>query len=419
MTDKINSASFIERPTEYKAMQWDDIEASTTMMQWLQEQGMRDIQIVQRPLYSNKRSYIEYGDPDKMNKIFLGSWAVINTADGSSIVMLDHYFKAKYMQAPIEADEISEEEISDEPFHTNLEYLRDLQKKNLEGFNFNEVGVDLSVEFAKAKTEPVELKPVYEVDKNAEQPFTKLEPTMLSGLCLIKGELYGIRESDGSLDKINYGSQVFPNKPTITNITVHTANDKKRSVQPWPTQVTDSNGVVWNVAGDGMLEMPEEGVEPFPDCCGRDSEPETEDAVNLESDEMAESRDFQRDLSSLINRWSAEEFSGTPDFILAQFLESVLGDFNEALKARADWRGESLVLPALQRMQMNAAYGQKHKIDEPLGEDYIIEYMKHNELTVDKAAALLQQVFPMTKTEGIYQALTHMAKNGILFREQL
>lgn len=44
--------------------------------------------------------------------------------------------------------------------------------------------------------------------------------------------------------------------------------------------------------------------------------------------------EFQKELRSLINRCSKENGSGTPDFILAAYLEECLRVFDEALVAR-------------------------------------------------------------------------------------
>lgn len=49
---------------------------------------------------------------------------------------------------------------------------------------------------------------------------------------------------------------------------------------------------------------------------------------------------FEAELSSLLNRYSAENVSGTPDFVLAQYLVGVLKIYNEAVSRRAEWRGE-------------------------------------------------------------------------------
>ena len=56
---------------------------------------------------------------------------------------------------------------------------------------------------------------------------------------------------------------------------------------------------------------------------------------------------LETDLIVLLNRHSAENMSGTPDFVLAKFLSETLKAYNEAVSRRAEWRGESVELPAL------------------------------------------------------------------------
>ena len=46
---------------------------------------------------------------------------------------------------------------------------------------------------------------------------------------------------------------------------------------------------------------------------------------------------FQEDLTSLINRHSAENGSNTPDFILAKYLGGCLDAFNAAVSDRERW----------------------------------------------------------------------------------
>ena len=53
----------------------------------------------------------------------------------------------------------------------------------------------------------------------------------------------------------------------------------------------------------------------------------------------AEESEFRRDLQTLINRHSRENDSGTPDFILARYLDQCLAAFNDAMQARARWYG--------------------------------------------------------------------------------
>jgi hypothetical protein len=61
--------------------------------------------------------------------------------------------------------------------------------------------------------------------------------------------------------------------------------------------------------------------------------------------------EFERELKRLINRHCQENVSGTPDFILAAYLQGALDAFNLAIQARARWRGESVELPALQKLR--------------------------------------------------------------------
>lgn len=69
--------------------------------------------------------------------------------------------------------------------------------------------------------------------------------------------------------------------------------------------------------------------------------------VKVEEIPEFEEPPFEQELQSLINRYSAENVSGTPDFILAEFMLNVLKEFNATVVKRADWRGESTELPGL------------------------------------------------------------------------
>jgi len=53
---------------------------------------------------------------------------------------------------------------------------------------------------------------------------------------------------------------------------------------------------------------------------------------------MAE-KPFQQELAELINRHSRENASGTPDFILAEYMNSCLHAFNDAVNEREKWHG--------------------------------------------------------------------------------
>jgi len=51
---------------------------------------------------------------------------------------------------------------------------------------------------------------------------------------------------------------------------------------------------------------------------------------------------FAQDLAQIINRHSRENVSGTPDFILATYLEACLNVFEITVQGRADFRGEQV-----------------------------------------------------------------------------
>lgn len=51
---------------------------------------------------------------------------------------------------------------------------------------------------------------------------------------------------------------------------------------------------------------------------------------------------FETELMSLINKYSKEDESNTPDFILAMFMRGSLEIFNEAIRERVNWYGKDL-----------------------------------------------------------------------------
>ena len=71
--------------------------------------------------------------------------------------------------------------------------------------------------------------------------------------------------------------------------------------------------------------------------------------VQLQAEARRGDRSLAQDLATVLNRHSAENASGTPDFILGEMLTLQLAAFDQAVLARADWRGEPTELPALVR----------------------------------------------------------------------
>lgn len=60
--------------------------------------------------------------------------------------------------------------------------------------------------------------------------------------------------------------------------------------------------------------------------------------------------ELRSDIKQALNRASAENASGTPDHVLADYLLDCLAAFDRAQGARSSWRGESVELPALRFM---------------------------------------------------------------------
>jgi len=54
---------------------------------------------------------------------------------------------------------------------------------------------------------------------------------------------------------------------------------------------------------------------------------------------MATRMNFQEDLRKLINVYSVESESGTPDFILAQYISDCLDTYARAVVSRDKWYG--------------------------------------------------------------------------------
>ena len=50
---------------------------------------------------------------------------------------------------------------------------------------------------------------------------------------------------------------------------------------------------------------------------------------------------FQKELENLINKYSIENNSNTPDFILAQYIENCLVTFAQATQQREQWYGRN------------------------------------------------------------------------------
>lgn len=57
---------------------------------------------------------------------------------------------------------------------------------------------------------------------------------------------------------------------------------------------------------------------------------------------MEKQEQFKTELTSLLNRYSKENGSNTPDFILAEYLICCLENYNTTLQSREKWYGREI-----------------------------------------------------------------------------
>lgn len=64
-----------------------------------------------------------------------------------------------------------------------------------------------------------------------------------------------------------------------------------------------------------------------------------EEIIELDEDSKVHGNDLEASLSAALNRFSAENPSNTPDWILAQFLLGCLAAWNQGVQQRETWYG--------------------------------------------------------------------------------
>lgn len=68
----------------------------------------------------------------------------------------------------------------------------------------------------------------------------------------------------------------------------------------------------------------------------KDSTPDSPDPTRMVEEKNA---NFRKELEAVINRYSMENGSDTPDFILAEYFIDCLGAFDKATNRRERWYG--------------------------------------------------------------------------------
>lgn len=67
--------------------------------------------------------------------------------------------------------------------------------------------------------------------------------------------------------------------------------------------------------------------------------------MNYDERGLPAPRNFQEHLEHIINYYSQENGSDTPDFILAQYLNECLGVWNKNMQRREEWYGRPIHRP--------------------------------------------------------------------------
>lgn len=117
-------------------------------------------------------------------------------------------------------------------------------------------------------------------------------------------------------------------------------------------------GTLWVAANNKSLKIErtewvikdEKGFYPCKDDIIRANNIELTDETIELLREMDEPKSFDQELVSLLNKHSMENRSGTPDWILGEFVMASLRAWNLGTRLRSEWRGEDLELPALQML---------------------------------------------------------------------
>jgi len=74
---------------------------------------------------------------------------------------------------------------------------------------------------------------------------------------------------------------------------------------------------------------------------------ENQDKLRIKKQIQDMETDFRKELENLVNKYSRENGSDTPDFILARYLDNALNNFDAAVKEREEWYGRATHLEEL------------------------------------------------------------------------
>lgn len=81
----------------------------------------------------------------------------------------------------------------------------------------------------------------------------------------------------------------------------------------------------------------------------------SEDVIEIDEDGTVHGNDLEHALASALNRFSAENASNTPDWILAQYLLGCLAAWNQGVAQRETWYGRTFQEGSLASSPADAA----------------------------------------------------------------
>lgn len=114
--------------------------------------------------------------------------------------------------------------------------------------------------------------------------------------------------------------------------------DKTGIYAPTPGARAKNLVAVENMETDVLTaELGRRGFNVLPGAARIAAELKGEPLTAAQGRELNKPPSFERDLAALINRYSMENDSNTPDFILAQYMADCLEAFNRAHVARREW----------------------------------------------------------------------------------
>lgn len=200
--------------------------------------------------------------------------------------------------------------------------------------------------------------PQTEVEWNIDANRPKVESQSFEEQTPLPAGPVRFRKNPIEFEAIQWTGDNLAEMQRFTGIFQH---DERGEVPVFQTEVSPdlTVGYLWVAANHAFLEIEvgewvvrdELGFYPCKDAVIRTNNTELNDEMIAFLRERAEPKTFEQELVSLLNKHSMENYSGTPDWILGEYIRMSLQAWDLGVRLRSEWRGEDLELPAIQRLQ--------------------------------------------------------------------